>query len=60
MIKSLHVTLALTRGSREQLGGGWEQLDHRGPEPVGDGSGHRDVDTFALLDGEEGVIARVH
>ena len=60
MVKSLHVTLALTRGSGEKLGGGWEQLDYRGPEPVGDGSGHRDVDTLTLLDCEEGVITWVH
>ena len=60
MIKSLHASLALTRGRGEQLGGGWEQLDHRGPEPVGDGPGHRDVDTLALLDREEGVIAWGH
>ena len=58
MVKSLHMSLCLTRGGGEQLGGGRQQLDHGGPQPVGDGARHRDVNTLPLLDREEVVIAR--
>ena len=51
-------TPALTSGGWQEPGRGGEQLHRGGPEPVGDGAGHRDVDTLALLDAEEGVVTR--